>query len=98
VSLNFTLFRSDGTPVRAEAQVTFTAYEDDNAILPFQNPSSRSESRSMYLVRAGETLDYIAYVEYGDPNYWRHLADVNGLTNPLNLKPGQVLKVTPLPD
>lgn len=36
-NINFTLFLQDGTPVRAETQVTFTA-QTDNGVLPFQTP------------------------------------------------------------
>ena len=97
VNINFTMFNTDGTPLRAETQVTFTAFEDNNA-QPFQNPTSRSETRTMYVTRAGETLDYVAYREYGDSSQWRHIAQVNNLNNPMRLKPGTVLKITPLPE
>ena len=45
----------------------------------------------------GERLDWIAYQEYGNPRHWRHIADVNDLANPFDLRSGQVLKLTPLP-
>ena len=40
---------------------------------------------------------WIAYKEYGDPNHWRHIAQANGITNPMALRPGQVLNIVPLP-
>ncbi|NJM39843.1 MAG: LysM peptidoglycan-binding domain-containing protein [Anaerolineae bacterium] len=49
-------------------------------------------------MRAGETLDYIAYQHYGDAAQWRHIAQANNLLNPKNLRPGLVLKLTPLPE
>ncbi len=49
------------------------------------------------MVHEGQTLDWIAYQEYGDPAYWRHIAETNDLANPKDLRPGQVLKLTPLP-
>ncbi len=94
VDLTFSLFLPDGTPVRAEAEIELVAV---SSMLPFQNPTSRSEARQMWVVTEGQTLDWIAYQTYGDPAHWRHIADTNGLLDPRNLKPGQVLKLTPLP-
>ena len=45
----------------------------------------------------GQTLDWIAYQEYGDTSAWRHIAQVNNIQNPRNLKAGTVLKLVPLP-
>jgi nucleoid-associated protein YgaU len=45
----------------------------------------------------GQTLDWIAYQEYGSPAAWRHIAETNSLDDPMNLTPGQILKLTPLP-
>ncbi|PJF46922.1 MAG: peptidoglycan-binding protein [Candidatus Thermofonsia Clade 3 bacterium] len=94
VDLTFSLFLPDGTPVRAEAEIELVAV---SSMLPFQNPTSRSEARQMWVVTEGQTLDWIAYQAYGDPSHWRHIAEANGLLDPRNLKPGQVLKLTPLP-
>lgn len=96
VSLSFTMFLPDGTPVRAEASVTFQQFKDDKIFEP-QNPTSRSEARKTRIVLAGETLDLIAYQEYGDPAKWRHIAETNNLSDPLDLQPGQILKLVPLP-
>lgn len=95
VSINYTFFLPDGTPVRAEVKATLVQYSDDS-IFPRQNPTSYSEARKTWVVVAGETLDWIAYQEYGDPAAWRHIALTNGLADPLSLRPGQVLKLTPL--
>ncbi|MCS7060129.1 MAG: peptidoglycan-binding protein [Anaerolineae bacterium] len=94
VELTFSLFLPDGTPVRAEAEIELVAV---SSMLPFQNPTSRSEARQMWVVTEGQTLDWIAYQAYGDPAHWRHIADTNGLLDPRDLRPGQVLKLTPLP-
>ncbi len=94
VDLTFSLFLPDGTPVRAEAEIELVAV---SSMLPFQNPTSRSEARQMWVVTEGQTLDWIAYQTYGDPAQWRHIAQANGLRDPRNLRPGQVLKLTPLP-
>lgn len=97
VSVDYTLFLPDGTPIRADVSVSFEETDseqelDDRA----QNPTTRSVARKTWIVREGERLDWIAYQEYGKAANWRHIAEVNGLENPLSLRPGQVLKLTPL--
>jgi len=94
LSQKFSMFKADGTPVRAEVTVTFKQVEE--ATRP-QNPTTRTESRKIWIVHEGQTLDWIAYKEYGDPAQWRHIAETNHLANPLDLQPGQVLKLVPLP-
>jgi hypothetical protein len=98
VDLTYTLFLSNGTPVRAKANVTFEEFETEGEIddQP-QNPTSHSEARKIWVVEEGQTLDWIAYQEYDDPAMWRHIAETNNLADPRELHPGQVLKLVPLP-
>jgi nucleoid-associated protein YgaU len=44
-------------------------------------------------VLAGETLDRIAARYYGDATRWRLLADANGISDPLAVRPGALLAV-----
>ena len=94
LSQKFTMFKPDGTPLRAEVTVTFKQLPDKPKA---QNPTSRPESRKVWVVSEGQTLAWIAYQEYGDSGYWRHIAETNNLADPLDLRPGQVLKLVPLP-
>jgi len=94
IAQNFTMFNLDGTPLRASVDVTFSETEAEKK---GQNPTTRTEARKVWVVHQGQTLDWIAYQEYGDPACWRHIADTNNLANPMDLRPGQVLKLTPLP-
>jgi nucleoid-associated protein YgaU len=50
-----------------------------------------------WTVRDGDTIDWIAYSEYGDSKMWRYIADVNGLDDPSRLRTGQKLSIAPLP-
>jgi hypothetical protein len=90
VDVTFTMFKPDGTPVRATVKVKFRQIED-MTLIPPQNPTSRSIARRVWVVEAGQTLNWIAYREYGDPARWREIAAKNNLDNPLDLQPGQVL-------
>ena len=90
------MFTPGGKPIQAE--VTLRLVEQDMGwrnLLPI-NPTSRSEARKTWRVTEGETLDWIAFQEYGDSAQWRHIAKVNKLLNPLKLRAGQLLKITPL--
>jgi nucleoid-associated protein YgaU len=96
ITQKFTMFLDDGTPVRATLDVTFQQYTDEKLFDP-QNPTSRSEARKVWVVVEGQTLDWIAYQEYGDSAHWRYIAETNNLANPRELRPGQVLNLVPLP-
>lgn len=93
ITVNFTYFSPEGIPLRADADVKFTAVPEN---LLMQNPTSRSYSRKMRIVSEGETLDYIAYQEYGSSDHWRHIAETNNIANPFTVRSGTVLKLTPL--
>jgi nucleoid-associated protein YgaU len=89
----FVMFKADGTPLRARVKVTFS---ETPAVQAGQNPTTRTESRKVWVVREGETLDWIAYKEYGSQAHWRHIAETNNLDDPAGLHPGQALKLVPL--
>jgi len=87
----FTLFKPDGTPVRASVQVTFTQHKDLNDY-PNQNPTSGGgDIQRLWRIIAGDRLDTIAYQVYGDATKWRMIATYNGIINPLKLQAGQQL-------
>ena len=94
IAQQFILFKADGTPLRAWVTVTFS---ETAAKKKGQNPTTRTEPRKVWVVHEGETLAWIAYQEYGDPGHWRHIAETNNLDNPMDLTPGQVLKLVALP-
>jgi hypothetical protein len=97
VTQKFTLFLPDGTPVRATLDVTFRQTEDEG-LFPKQNPTSGGmPGHRTRIVKAGETLDWIASQEYGEARYWRYIAEVNRIDNPFQMKPGTVLQLPPLP-
>jgi len=91
----FTLFKSDGTPVRASVDVTFTQYTDVNDY-PNQNPTSGGGPiERVWQVIAGDRLDTIAAQVYDDASKWRLIASHNGVTNPFALRPGLQLRIPP---
>lgn len=89
----FTLFKLDGTPVRAKVDVTFTQHKDVDDY-PGQNPTSGDGPiERVYRVVAGDRLDTIAYAVYGNAAKWRTIAEYNRVDNPMALRPGQLLTI-----
>lgn len=96
LSINYTLFLSDGTPVRAKVSLSLQESEDSEK-KSGQNPTTRGMlGHKIYIVKPGETIAWIAYQEYGDSSEWRQIAEANNLDNPRDLKPGQPLAIRPL--
>lgn len=97
INQTFTMFRPDGTPVRATLKVTFQEAEEAGRY-PLQNPTTGSKpGYKVRIVREGEAIDWIAYEEYGNSALWRFIAETNGLENPMKLVPGQRLSIAPAP-
>ncbi len=96
VSVDYVLFDETGKPLRAEVGVDFIEADDEVYDLPYQNPTSRSLARKVRTVMEGETLDWIAYQEYGTAAAWRHIAETNNLDDPSDVRPGQLLRLVPL--
>lgn len=53
--------------------------------------SSVSGNEVRYIAKPGDTLATIATLIYGDSNRWRDLASRNGISNPRNIYPGDVI-------
>lgn len=96
LSVTYTLFLSDGTPVRASMELSLQECDDATQMDP-QNPTSQGTyGNRVHVVKPGETIDLIANMEYGNPRSWRVIADANGLDNPMSLRPGTILEIVPL--
>jgi nucleoid-associated protein YgaU len=96
VTQTFTLFKVDGTPVRAKVNVSFWQNNDKNEY-HHQNPTSGGgHIQRVWRVMEGDRLDAIAYQVYGDTSRWRVIADGNKLRDPLELRPGQTLIIPTL--
>ncbi len=92
---SFTMFLPSGIPVRARLEITFKSSEDALGVRkrsPFESPD-RTKARR---VSKGTQLWRMADAEYGDPKYWRVIADLNKLYNPRKLPEGRLLQLPPL--
>ncbi|MBK8077634.1 MAG: LysM peptidoglycan-binding domain-containing protein [Kineosporiaceae bacterium] len=89
VQAKYTLFRADGTPIRATCSVTLEEMPGEPSR---QNPTSGGlATASRHTVVDGESLASIAWQEYGDPALWRPLARANDIDDPLRVRPGRTL-------
>jgi hypothetical protein len=92
-TLSFTYFASNGTPLRANIDLSMTQFKDA-ASFASQNPTSGTpRPHRVHRVQPGETLDRISARYYGDSTKWRQLAAANGIEDPLALRPGSLLSV-----
>jgi hypothetical protein len=98
LKVRYSLFREDGRPVRATADVTFVeALDDKQKESRGTNPTSYAEpGHRRREVAPHDTLAWIAYEEYGDSALWRAIAEANQIDDPLGLKPGQLLAIPPV--
>lgn len=95
MNVRCTLFRENGTPVRATVTVTFQECEDAT-VQRRQNPTSGSEpGYKRRELRMRDSLQTIAFEEYGDSSLWRAIATANGIDDPTALVPGQIIAIPP---
>jgi hypothetical protein len=96
ISIEFTYFAQDGTPLRAEVDMALKQFKDEND-WRFQNPTSLTpDPGRLHQVVIGETLESIAFKHYGRRGQWRDIATSNGILDPLTLVPGTYLVIPEL--
>lgn len=95
VSETYTMFDSDGKPIRCKMDLTIK--EAGNTTLSTAKEPFSSPDRSKWTTLTDSmSLWQIAYDEYGDAEAWRLIAKANGITNPLHVKSGQIIKIPAL--
>jgi nucleoid-associated protein YgaU len=96
LDVKYTLFRKDGTPVRADVTITIKNQVDPKT---GQNPTSRAaRSRRVHQLVEGDTLQSVAYKELGKAAHWRSIAELNGIDDPMRLATGTVLLIPTVAD
>ncbi len=96
LSISYTLFMPDGTPLRAKAAVTFQSFASETELEQDANETS-PDLTHLVTVTAGDTLPLLCHKIYGDSGYYLWIADQNKLTGFRNLPPGTQLVFPPLP-
>lgn len=95
ISQRFTMFRSDGVPVRATLSVTFKQYKTIAEQLrdPRRNSADKTKRR---VFEAHDSIWLLAAREYGEVRYWRLIANENDIEDPRRIEPGRVLILPPI--
>jgi nucleoid-associated protein YgaU len=83
----YTLFTSQGVPVRATNRCSFKQWCANVSDLKQQNLMS-ADIAKVWVVKQGQTLASIAAAEFGDPRAWIDIARANAIDDPLRLPPG----------
>lgn len=94
IQQKFTLFTPAGIPVRATLTLSIKEYKTLEEQLKELNLQSADHTKRR-VVRRGDTLDRIAFEEYGDSRKWRPIADKNAdlVPDPRRLTPGIELEI-----
>jgi nucleoid-associated protein YgaU len=89
--VNYTRFHlATGMPLRAEA--TISLQEQFTLMDMLTNPTSGGlPGRMERVVNAEENVVQISTGTYGQPRYWRQIAETNNIDDPFRVKPGDVL-------
>jgi hypothetical protein len=93
VGINYVRFAPDGTPTRAEVNITmFMPNGGKGKPLPSMNPTSGGPpGRSTRVLDSSGCLASVAYATYDRPGAWRLIARANGIDDPLRVRAGTVL-------
>jgi len=96
-SLNyqFTLFKPDGTPLRAQANCNFQEAMTDSQRELLENNSS-PDLTHIREIKEGDTLPLMAHRIYGDARHYIEVARVNKLVNFRRLRAGTRLTLPPI--
>ena len=94
-SVNYKLFKADGTPLRAVLSVSFKEHLAKEKREKEKNLSSPDLSH-LYKVQGDEHLSLISQRIYKEPGYYYHVAEVNELNNLRKINSGKSLLLPPL--
>lgn len=97
LSQKFTMFLSDGTPVRATVNVAFKQFKPlaEQLSDPRRNSADKTKRR---VLTADETIWLLSHREYDSVGEWRQIARANHIDDPRAIRPGTPLVVPPLED
>lgn len=95
LTITYTLFKPDGSPLRAKGEATFKT-SIDKELEELKKKNNSPDLTHVRTVRAGDTLPLMAYRIYGDPSYYLEIARVNKLRNLGKLEAGTQIYFPPI--
>jgi hypothetical protein len=94
LDISYSLFKSNGNPLRAKITATFVRYETEEAIAA-ANRISSPDLTHYRIAKQGDRLDLLTYTIYNDPNYFLQVGKANGLSSVRHLRPATELYFPP---
>ncbi|MGB1241743.1 MAG: CIS tube protein [Chitinophagales bacterium] len=95
LNISYKLFAPDGSPLRAEAKLSFSEFRDAK-IIDKEAQTSSPDLTHIRLVRQGDRLPLMCYEIYNDSSVYLQVAKVNNITNFRKIQPGQQIFFPPL--
>lgn len=95
MSVEYTLFKPSGKPLRAKVGLSFIRYMSKKEQALRANTSS-PDLTHLVAVQAGDTLPLLCYRIYKDCSYYLDVAKRNNIDNFRDIKPGTILSFPPL--
>jgi len=95
IQVQNTLFRPDGTPLRAEVKLKFRSHKPKLQSL-LEARLSSPDMTQQRVVREGDRLDLLCHRHYRDHRYHIAVAAANGLTSFRFIKPAQEIVLPPI--
>ncbi len=95
LDFNYTLFKPDGSPLRAKANVTFVEFQSEQKLAAEEDNQSPDVTH-MVTVKHGETLPVLCYRIYKDSSLYTEIARVNNLVDFRLIEPGRTLIFPPV--
>lgn len=93
---NFIKFNERGLPVRAWLDCVFLETQSPQALKMGGLVLNSPDTTKFHTVCQGDSLWSMSVEAYGQPEEWRLIADVNGLSNPRRLRSGERLRMPAL--
>lgn len=95
LNISYTMFKSDGTPLRASADVSFKSFLNETTRKLIAKKSSPDLTHQRML-KEGFSLPILAKEVYNDPRYYFKLAQVNELDTFRGIKSGTKITLPPI--
>lgn len=95
LSISYSMFKEDGSPLRAKISASFTGSLNPQTEAKVKSQSS-PDLTHLITIKAGDSLPALCKNIYGDAQYCHQVAKINKISNFRKLEPGQVLEFPPL--
>jgi nucleoid-associated protein YgaU len=94
LDITYTLFKTDGTPLRAKISATFLNFKEVKRRVAEEGKNSPNLTHFRQ-VKGGDGLPLMVYKIYKDPKYYLEVARANNLTNFRRLNTGEQIRFPP---